>query len=91
MTLTANLSIRESDLVEQPDKDKPNAKAFTVTNRLITGGAWLSILPDGSLSASDDIGEYQLCYRRGDDGRVFWECLSQYPTGSYGLPLAVGL
>lgn len=91
MQAHASTAIRESDLVPQPDKNKDGAQAYTVRANLIRGGQWLSVLPDGTLSASDDIGEYQVCYRNGADGRVFWECVSQYPTGSYGLALAVGL
>lgn len=101
--MDAMIAIRESDLVAQPDKNiSDTVKAFTVTNTnnipgatKNTVGTWVSVLPDGSLSSSDDLGQYQVCYRSGSDPRVFWNCAgvgpAYYPTGSYGLPLAVGL
>lgn len=93
MTPTATPCVRESDLRERHDLDRPNAPAYNVASEQ-EPGRFLEILPDGTFGATDNIdGQYAVCYRVEND--LFWDCAGPggnfYPTGSYGMPLARGL
>lgn len=90
MNPTATACVRESDLLPRTDI-APNA--YNVASQQQPGKV-IEILPDGTFGATDDTkGQYAVCYRVGND--VFWNCAGSggnfYPTGSYGMPVAVGL
>lgn len=88
MSQLAAYVVRESDLVPHPTQ----AGRFLVNaGKLATPGKpWLTVNPDGSLTASDDAnGEWQVAARIG--AKIVWTSPSSYPTGAYALPLAEGL
>jgi hypothetical protein len=80
----AGYAVKESDLTPRPDK---GANKYTVKSYL-PGGRNLTVLPDGTLTGSDDDGEYQIFTK--DGAKVGVTC-SQYPTGAYALPLLLGV
>jgi hypothetical protein len=81
---TASICFAESDLIAS---DWPGR----VTVRSQVADSRVSILPDGSVSSrpnSTEVGPWELAYRVGN--KLVWRS-SQYPTGSYALPLAEGV